>query len=329
MNWHIANPSVSLSPTLVLMAVLLSRQSIQSPQPPSQPVSAFQSQELKFYGNAQSYLDESIPGLKKTVRDLDGLRAAASQEPLRDLLPRAAASLSELLVNLPDLISSEAVTQSEWAESQAPICIGMSGCVDPSPISQKSQQFSYIILAHLNGDHRVLLEEYRTTRDGKPITAGDEPRFQGFASFWVIFSSSNLSESHFRYLGEQKENGRSTFVVAFAQIPGSVEHPPAIVTRNGSIPMLLQGIAWLDQTDLHLVRLRTDLLSPQPEIGYKEQTSDIQFGRARIHAVDLNVWVPETVHVKTATEGQIWEEQHHYSKFRLYKAKTKIVFQPN
>lgn len=328
MNWHIVIPRVSL-PAIVLMAMFLSRLFIQSPETPSKSVSALQSQELEFYGNAKSYLDESIPGLKKTVRDLDGLKAETSQELLRDLLPAAAANLGELLVNLPDLISNEAVTQSEWAESQAAVCIGMSGCVDPLPILQKNQQFDYIILAHPNVGHRVLLEEYRTTRDGKPITAGDEPRFQGFASFWVIFSSSNLSESHFRYLGVQKENGRATFVVAFAQIPGSVEHPPEIITRNGSIPMLMQGIAWLHQTDLHLVRLRTDLLAPQPEIGYKEQTSDIQFGRARIHAIDLNVWVPETVHVKIATAGQRWEEQHHYSNFRLYKAKAKIVFQPH
>jgi len=263
------------------------------------------------------------------VRDLDGLKVAASQEGLHDLLTGAAVSIGQLLRKLPDLICSEVVTQTEWAESQAPICTGMSGCVDPLPIAQNRQQFNYIILAHSDEEHRVLLEEYRTTIDGKPITATDEPHFHGFASFWVIFSSFKLSESRFRYLGEQKENGRATFVVAFAQIPGSVEYPPEIVTRNGSIPMLLQGVAWLDHTDLHLVRLRTDLLSPQPEIGYKEQTSDIRFGRARIRTVDLNLSVPETVRVKTAVGGQFWEEQHHYSDFRLYKANTKIIFQPN
>jgi hypothetical protein len=39
--------------------------------------------------------------------------------------------------------------------------------------------------------------------------------------------------------------------------------------------------------------------------------------------------LPQVVHVEMETRGQILQEQHKYSKYRLYKAKSKIVLSPN
>jgi hypothetical protein len=50
-------------------------------------------------------------------------------------------------------------------------------------------------------------------------------------------------ESRFRQLGQQKTDGHNTFVIGFAQIPGSIELPGKILTGKGSVPVLLQGIA--------------------------------------------------------------------------------------
>jgi hypothetical protein len=32
--------------------------------------------------------------------------------------------------------------------------------------------------------------------------------------------------------------------------------------------MPVQGIAWIDQKDFRIVRMLTDLLAPQPQVGY-------------------------------------------------------------
>ena len=93
-------------------------------------------------------------------------------------------------------------------------------------------------------------------------------------------------ESRFRYLGQQRTDGHSTFVVGFAQIPGSVVSPGAILTDRESLPMLLQGITWIDQADFRIVRLRTDLLAPQPEISLERQTAYILFGPVHIATLD-------------------------------------------
>ncbi|HEV2402071.1 MAG TPA: hypothetical protein VGS27_34390 [Candidatus Sulfotelmatobacter sp.] len=195
-------------------------------------------------------------------------------------------------------------------------------------ISNNSQQFNYILLIDRGNGSRPLLKEYRTTLDGKTVPQSDIPHSQGFASSWLILSAFNEQESHFRYLGEQKLDGHLTYVVGFSQIPGAIQNPGYLLRGERSIPMLLQGIAWLSEADYRIVRLRTDLLEPQTEVGYKKQTATIEFQTANISALHLKLWLPNSATIETVIDGQLRREQHRYSKYRLYEAKSKIILSP-
>jgi len=298
-------------------------------QPPSrQSVAENKAEEEKYYADAHPYLDQPISQLKKTVDLLQGLKPAPDQDQLSALLTKLAAETDEALPKIPNLLADEAVTETARASSQRPVPSCLAGCLDAASSLQRDLKFNYIILAHPAQSHVVLLEEYRTSRDGKPVEGADAPHFQGFASLWAFFSSSDQVELRFRYLGQQKMDGHPAFVIGFAQIPGSIEYPAMIVTPRGTIPMLLQGIAWIDQADYRIIRLHADLLAPQPNFNYLKQTFDIEFGTARIPALSLDLWLPRSVDVATEAESQIWREQHRYSKYRLYQAKSKIILSP-
>ncbi|MFZ1157355.1 MAG: hypothetical protein WAO10_06230, partial [Candidatus Sulfotelmatobacter sp.] len=77
------------------------------------------------------------------------------------------------------------------------------------------------------------------------------------------------------------------------------------------------------------VRLRTDLLAPQPEILVQRETANILFGPVQIPTLDLKLWLPQSVHVEMEARGQIVQEQHKYSKYRLYKARSRMVLPSN
>jgi|SRR5580658_1372082 hypothetical protein len=304
----------------------------QAPQAPSQAGDQVKAEEAKFYANAHPYIDESLPELKKMVHELGGLKPAASQEALSDLLAKVAAKADELLRKVPDLISDETVQETQWAVSPGPSpCVGTACLQRPEgSIARRDQNFTYLILAHSRQDHSLLIEEYRTGRNGKPVPQGtDAPQFQGFVSSWVIFSSLNQVESRFRYLGEQKSDGYNTLVVGFAQIPGSIEQPGEFLTGKGPIPMLLQGVAWIDQSDFRIVRLRTDLLAPQPLVDFQKLTANILFGPIHIADLDSALWLPQAVDAEMEASGQYLQEQHRYSKYRLYLAKSRIIQSPD
>ncbi len=304
----------------------------QTPQSPSPSADQVKMEERKFYADVHPYLDESFPKLRKMVPDLQSLKPASGQDQLANLLAAVGTKSDELLNKVPNLISDERVDQTQWTEPRDgnPGCFGLA-C--PANIngafkkqSEKQQTFNFIILNHPAQGGRPMLEEYRISRDGKPHPeATDAPQFRGFVSTWIVFSPLNQKESSFRYLGEQKIDGRNAFVIAFAQIPGSVAYPGRILTEKESIPMLLQGVVWVDPSDFRILRLRTDILAPQPEIDLEKQSVNIRFGRARIAKIDSELWLPQEVDAEMQARGRLVQERHHYSRYRLYQAKSRII----
>lgn len=313
---------------LTVGAVLAATSQVQ--QYPSPSGDGIKAETAKAYADAHPYMDEAFPAIKKTIRELGGLKPAASQEQPTDLLVKVGAKADELLQKVPDLISDESVSQAQYAASQGmvPGCIGMD-CLAAGRSSVWDDGFSYLILTHAAPGGRLALEEYRTGRKGKPVAGARTPKFQGFVAAWIIFSSVNQVESRFRYLGEQQTDGHNTFVVGFAQIPGLVESPGQIVSEGESVPMLLQGIAWVDQSDFRIVRLRTDLLAPRPEILFQRQTVNILFGPVQMPGLGLTLWLPQAVHAEMEANGQIVQEEHTYSKYRLYQTKSKVILGPS
>ena len=103
----------------------------------------------------------------------------------------------------------------------------------------------------------------------------------------------------------------------------------ATVVDSESFPMLLQGIAWIDESDFLIVRLRTDLLAPMPLIQVERQTSNIQFGPVRIPDVAMELWLPKAVNLEMEVRGQVVREEHKYSKYRLFQAKSRIILSPD
>lgn len=301
-------------------------------QSPPQSGNAVKMEETKFYADAHPYLDEPLPKLKKIVPGLNDVKPTPTEEQLTEILAKVGAKSDELLHKVPDLISDEDVIQTQGTEPPGvtSTCVGRRcGTVDRlfGNQNEKEQKFNFIILSHPAQGGRPVLEEYRISRNGKPLPPGtDAPQFRGFVSTWIVFSPFNQAEARFRYLGEQKIDGHSTFVVAFAQVPGSVEHPGRILSDNQSVPMLLQGIAWIEQSDSRILRLRTDILAPQPEIDLQKQTVDIRFGRVRIPKINLELWLPQKVAAEMKAKGQFVQEQHQYFRYRLYQVKSKIIF---
>jgi hypothetical protein len=232
-----------------------------------------------------------------------------------------------LLQEIPDLISDERVHQAQWNDNQGGIggCTG-SACTIPPTSAQNDQLYQYLILTHPAPGARLALSEYRTTRKGRKVAlGGGAPNFQGFIAAWVIFSSANQTESRFRYLGTQSVEKHKTLVIGFAQIPGATESPAQILAETQSVPMLLQGIAWVDEENFRIVRLRTDLLAPQPEIRVDEQVANISFGPVRIANLAVELWLPQTVTLSMRARGQTFSEEHKYSNYRLYQARSRIV----
>jgi hypothetical protein len=234
----------------------------------------------------------------------------------------------------PNLISRETVTES------------LQG------VAETRHDYDYLILSRVEGNV-VALNEFRVDRktgDKFPTneamkngssfadrerasrdlatSRSGQPTSQGFATSWIHFFPPNRRQATFRYLGEQKMDGQRTLVLAFAQKPQSVLFPALFSSKDKTIPVFLQGVAWVSTSDFRILRLRTDLLSPLPEVSLHRFTTDTRFVPTRIEEVALVLWLPRDVMVTSEVGGATFREDHTYSEYRLFRVQSRVVLNP-
>jgi hypothetical protein len=190
-------------------------------------------------------------------------------------------------------------------------------------VPQNWRRFEYLIMAEHQSDGSTVFDESRKDLDKSDRAAA--PHGVGFGSLWLMFAPAHQKESSFRYLGTQKVDKRATFVVGFAQDPKLVKVPGMVKAESGEVPLLYQGIAWIDQETYKIVRLRTDLLAPLTAIKLWQATSTVNFSEVEIPKFETPLWLPKSVEITWDLNGNRLGELHRYSKYRLFAATARIV----
>jgi hypothetical protein len=141
----------------------------------------------------------------------------------------------------------------------------------------------------------------------------------------IYFHSAHQDGSAFRYLGRQRIDKRETYVVAFAQRPAVTGLVGWVYNGEKMAAVMLQGVAWIDPTTYQIIRMRTDLLEPRPDIHLERQSTEIRFAEVHIKPLPGAFWLPDKVVVNVSFFGEIYRNTHRYSHFQLFKVETHII----
>lgn len=308
------------------------------PAPPEEPPHPLMFRKIPTFASCP------LSVLQHIVPELAGLKPSTDPRELPTLLNHVGAQILEVVSRTPNLISHETVATRYGA-------------------SRTRQQFFYLVLPHAHPGGEIAFDEFRVDlASGKKIQTedvqkalvsrqqpaatsfvdlsslvkqlnqlptlepGGPPLAQGFANMWLYFEPLNQPESSFRYLGQQKMTGHRTLVLAFSQKPESVRSPAIFRFEDKTLPIYMQGVAWVDASNFKIVRLRTDLLLRLAAVDVRQLTSDIEFAQTSIAELNLPLWVPRQVSVTWNKGGHIIREKHHYSEYRLFRTRSRIRF---
>jgi VWFA-related protein len=258
--------------------------------------------------------------LRKTLHEipeLKGLKPAQDQSRLPEILRRVSANLQKFVVNFVDTTALETITTTA---SQT----GSTAYSFRAPVSTL-QKYRYLMLARREGKAFTLIE-YRTDLQGRE----EHPKIQsksffettGFAAMQLFFGPLQQPWSDFRYLGRQKIDGSPTEAVAFAEHVDPVAVMGRFSIGEASIPILVQGVAWIRTSDYQILRIRTQLLAPIPPLA--QVMTLVLYARNQFRDSPTALWLPLEVEVKAGLGPNLFSNRHRYSDYRLFRVESVI-----
>jgi VWFA-related protein len=284
---------------------------------------------------ATTYIDYPLRKLRAAIPLLSGMKPENSPDDLPGILSRVGEATVHSLATVPNLISLEDVYSFSTSRDAAPANSILGIQETPALLDMEAQlresrsvEFNYLLLFDHAAKGATAIRELRTDFKNRQVGSAVNqagPHGFGFAYQWLLLTPANQSELRFRYFGKQNIDGRQTFVLGFVQIPGQVKVPGKYQWANQEVPFFLQGVVWIDQSSFEVVRLRTDLLSPMPSVNLEHLTTELHFSSVHIHGFDAALWLPSEVLIRTLRSDSIFEELHHYSRYRYFHAESKLL----
>jgi len=268
------------------------------------------------YANAHAYVEMPRAQLVERVPESKSLQPAEDQQELPMILQKVGERMDDFVHNIGDLIARENLTQERLN-------------ADGKIKAKQHVKVNYLILHH--GYEWGANAEYRM--DDKGNRLGPIGLAQGYlvtsghALSCIQFSSAAQlqAQARFRYLGNGTLGSRETYVLAFAQRPGEVSFSTVMAgTGTKEVDMVTQGILWVDKSNFQILRMRSDLLAPNPDILLEQMTTDVTFDEVRLQDVPNPLWLPSEADVFIEIGGQKYRNMHHYEDYRRYRVSVKI-----
>jgi tetratricopeptide (TPR) repeat protein len=269
--------------------------------------------QLQAYEHVKSVVDQPLSELVRLLPELAGLEPATGQEELPSLLARIGQSVESFFQQLPNTTSREEIREELLRR-------------DGEVQTTLEENFMYLLVVHPE-QFGLDLKEMRSSGEQAGLKAkGVEQGFMrttGFACTALFFHPTYQRGARFRLLGRQQANKHETWAIAFAQQPEMAQRIGRFDVDGKSVPLLVQGIAWIDRDTYQIVRMRTDLLMSPPKSRLKRQTTEIQFGEVRFKEFPAALWLPREVTVTVEWKGRTFRNFHRYSDFRVFKVETE------
>ena len=246
--------------------------------------SSLSPEESHFYDKAHSVIDWT-PKEVRGRKELKGLRPAESQQDMTAALQEVGKHVAAFFMSFPNISAKESI---QWTVDH-----------ETKQSSAKGDFRYFLVRGPTLGGENV--QEYRTDPEGKAIDYNSlqyAPLLTSrFTSALLYFDLHNQASCRYRYFGTQMLDEKETDVIGFAQIPEANLYLASFSDNQRTVLLLFQGLAWIDHTTRHILRIETELLAPPPRSNLQRETTRIDFASVKVPLIDMVVDLPGQVTV--------------------------------
>jgi hypothetical protein len=265
-----------------------------------------------------SVISQPVSELERSVPSLAGMKADSGPLPggMDELLKQVGVNVERFFNDVSSTLATEEVRMAAL-DSRG------------RPRFARSEQFSYRFTRHFFKGQPVL-EESRDPLTKHMAPQPINPNFMltsGFASSLILFHPSMQPGVSYRLLGRQQQRDGPAYVVGFAQRPG-VSRPLGSFQNHGdgnAVTFYVQGIAWISADRHQVMRLRTDLLEPIPEVRLNRETCEISYVPYRFSNAPEIFMLPGRVTVSVGWGRKRLRNEHLFLEYHLFASTSRII----
>jgi hypothetical protein len=300
-----------------------------APPPASKLVAPADELFFEAYRRAGPITKWPLKEIKNRILELNGLKPATDQSQLPGILRGVSENLGKFVTNFVNIAATESVEEAarrrrpreesdEWKDD----AYGLGPMVP-----QAVQKYRYLVMGRKEGG-ALTLSEYRTDLHGREAPTQKRSKeyieTSGFAAMPLFFGPFEQPLSDFRLLGQQKIGRDRTEVVAFAEHVDPIAVMGRFSIGEASIPILLQGVAWIRTSDYQILKMWTDLLGSLPSEGLQRVTTVVLFARNQLQDSPAALWLPKEVEVKVRLGNYVFSNRHKYSDYQMFRVNAVI-----
>ncbi len=251
----------------------------------------------------RAFPDYSNEELLRAVPDLAGIRFASSQTELDSVLRATGENLNNMLAGFIGVSAAEDIHELRFDRG--------------GTVAGRHERFRYVARFAAGGTGPVL-NEFRVLPTGDPPAPAGASSFLELGHFVALLSylqPENRGQCRFRLVGSLRAGGGDEWVVAFAQLPGSMLRSN-VVTADGTAR--LHGLVWIDAATHRVERMHVELADRIPNFPFETLATDIVFAPVSFRAVDGASWLPARVTVHARFAGGELHTVHRFSDYRVW-----------
>ena len=266
-----------------------------------------------------SFLDASLEELQIVVPHLAGLQPPDTAEALPRLLRCAGNKVNIFFRDFQNTTAIETFRQSLFRKN---------GKVK----SSRSETFTYLmILKDFNGQPSV--EEMRGDVEGNRRRQGGlQEGFmvtKGFPASLIVLHPSRQPAFDYKHLGSLLDEGRRIEVVALSEKPEMAGRLASFRLQQARLITLhMQGIVWIDSKTCQVLRVRTELRVPYPQIQLSRRTNEVEYQEVKFPNAKRPMWLPKKASVAMDWAGKSLRNEHIFSDFQFFHVETKEILSP-
>jgi hypothetical protein len=190
-------------------------------------------------------------------------------------------------------------------------------------IEQKHHKFNYVAEIQETRPGILNMDGYR---DGSPGQSGfpGELSTVGITSLVLIFHPYHVKEYEMTCEGSENWQGRATWKVRFEQRMDQPARMSALRVGDAVYPILLKGMAWIDEQNYQIVHLETDILKPVPQVRLTTEHQVLDYGPVQFEQKKLKLWLPLDAEIYLDVNGKRFHHRHTYSDYRVFSVELGL-----